>query len=194
MRHDRDRAVGRRHVVQGTPTGEIGLVAIAGIAELHVAGVLVPSELHALFGPLDDPLLIEEVDGLAEEGRGNGTHRLPEHELRQVLAVAVAVADEIALAAVRDSEHVGAALGKPGVGSLDEHGALAAQHGEIRRVDDGFENDESSLREGRLLRLANRPGHLIRPFADPKLRTVAARGRPRTVEARPCHRAQRHLR
>ena len=140
MGHHGNGAVGAGHVVQCAPAGEIGLVGIAGVAEANVARVLVPRELHALFRALHHPLFVEEVDRWAEQRRGDAPHQLAEDEAAHPFAVAVAVGDEVALAAVGDAEDLPALLLQPAIRAGHEHRALLAQHGQRGVVDDALQH------------------------------------------------------
>ena len=108
-----------------------------------------PGELHAgVFAvgtgsALHHPLLVEEEDVWPQEGGGDFAHEVAEDEARQAFAVAVAAADEVALAAMGDAVHVGAEAIQVGVHAGDEVSAFFAEHCEVGGGDCGFEDGEA---------------------------------------------------
>ena len=127
VRQEIDGAVLFADVVQRAPAGDVGLVVGLGVIPLHVAGVLVPGELHALLGALDDPLLMEEVGVIADGGAGDLRHQVREDELVQAVGEAVAVVDEVALAAVAEVLRLHALGVHDGVVVAEVVGAILTQ-------------------------------------------------------------------
>ena len=110
------------------------------------AGVLVPAELHASLGGLDDVLLVEQVDRVAERGPGDLGHQVREQEPPDVGGRVVGV-EEVAAAAVVEVERVDAEAVHLAVALVDEPVALAAQDLEIARRYGVLEDEEAVLGE-----------------------------------------------
>ena len=110
------------------------------------AGVLVPAELHALLGGLDDVLLVEEIDGVAERRPRDLQHEVGEQELFDGRALAERV-DEVPLAAVVEVEGVDAEPIHLAVALVDEALALVPQRLEVAWPDDALEDEEALVAE-----------------------------------------------
>ena len=70
-----DRAVLLRHVVERTPAGDVG--AMRG---RHIAGILMPGELHPLFRKFHHELLEGQIGVGAEQGAADVGHQVAEDE------------------------------------------------------------------------------------------------------------------
>ncbi len=112
-----------------------GRWAFARIAEVDVAGVLVPRELHAGVGAvgtgLHHPCSLKRNTSGPWEGRGGLAHKVVEDEPGQALA-----------AAMSDAEHVGAEAVEMAVHAGDERNAFSPKHDEVDVIDCRFEHRE----------------------------------------------------
>jgi len=129
-------------VVERAPAGEVRRVRMA-----DVSAVLMPAELHALLGRLHHVLFVKEIGIAAQRGPADVRHQVAENKLRQVRAVLVTIGDEVAPAAVIDADDVAALPIHLGFDESDVAIALAAQHLEMTRWDDGFEDEIAFLVE-----------------------------------------------
>src|SRR4051794_30090736 len=109
-------------------------------------GVLMPAELHSVLGGLDDVLLIEQVDRVAEDRLRDFDHELGAQELFDRGALAVGV-DEVAAATMVEVELVDAEAIHLAVALVNEALALAAQPLEFARGEDAVEDEEALVAE-----------------------------------------------
>src|SRR3954469_12597797 len=122
------------------------------------ARVLVPAELHPALGGLDDVLLVEEVDRLAERGSRHLLHQLRAEEALGRLARAVGM-DEVAAAPVVEVNCVDAEAVHLPVALVDEALALASQELEVAFGNGPLEDEEPLVAEGLRVVDASCRGH-----------------------------------
>src|SRR6266511_1255064 len=131
------RAVRFGDVVEGDPAREVGRVRV-----LDEAGVLMPAELHPALGGLDDVLLVEQVDGVAERCLRDLAHQAGGQEPFDRPALAVRM-DEVAAAPVVAIERDDAESIHLTVAFVDETLALTSQRVEIVGREDILEDEEA---------------------------------------------------
>ncbi|WSG62912.1 hypothetical protein OHB12_16695 [Nocardia sp. NBC_01730] len=134
-------AVGFGDVIEGDPTCEIGSVAV-----VDEARVLVPTELHAPLGSLDNVLLVEQVRGLAQCRLRDLDHEVADQKLSDGGAAVVGV-DEVAATTMIEVQPVDAEPIHFCVAFIDQALAFIAKSLQIVRTNGVLKDEESVITE-----------------------------------------------